>query len=68
MSSTFILSFTIGASSAAGGNPITDAFGVVAMIAMTPLITIQALGLLFQRKEKEAERRRSRESLREGVL
>ena len=28
-----------------GGNIMTDAFGVVAMIAMTPLITIQVLGL-----------------------
>lgn len=53
MTSTFILSFTLGASSAAGGNPITDAFGVIAMVAMTPLITIQLLGLLFGMKEKE---------------
>ncbi|HOV62758.1 MAG TPA: DUF1538 domain-containing protein [Spirochaetia bacterium] len=52
MSSTFILSFTLGASSSAGGNPITDAFGVVAMIAMTPLIAIQILGLLFKHKER----------------
>jgi len=28
-----------------GGNVMTDAFGIVAMIAMTPLITIQVLGL-----------------------
>ena len=54
MSSTFILSFTLGASAAAGGNPVTDAFGVIAMIAMTPLITIQLLGLLFRRKERKA--------------
>ena len=54
MSSTFILSFTLGASSASGGNPITDAFGVIAMIAMTPPIAIQVLGLLFKRKAKEA--------------
>ncbi len=54
MSSTFILSFTLGASSASGGNPITDAFGVIAMIAMTPLIAIQVLGLLFKRKAREA--------------
>jgi len=53
MSSTFILSFTLGASSAAGGNPITDAFGVIAMIAMTPLIAIQILGLIFKHKEKK---------------
>jgi hypothetical protein len=53
MSSTFILSFTLGASNAAGGAPITDAFGVIAMIAMTPLITIQLMGLVFKYKEKK---------------
>ncbi len=56
MSSTFILAFTLGASASSGGNPLTDAFGVVAMIAMVPLITIQVLGLVFKRKELEAER------------
>ena len=34
-----------------GGNIITDAFGVVAMVAMTPLITIQIMGLVFRLKE-----------------
>ena len=32
---------------------VTDAFGVVAMVAMTPLITIQGLGLVYQRKLKK---------------
>ncbi|MCQ2604262.1 MAG: DUF1538 domain-containing protein [Spirochaetia bacterium] len=59
MTSTFILSFTLGASAAAGGNPVTDAFGVIAMVAMTPLITIQLLGLIFSRKTKEADRRKA---------
>ena len=58
MASTFILAFTLGASRSLGGNPITDAFGVIAMIAMTPLITIQILGILFDRREKAAVRRR----------
>ena len=53
MTSTFILSFTLGASTAAGGNPVLDAFGVIAMVAMTPLITIQILGLVFSMKEKQ---------------
>ena len=51
MSSTFVLSFSIGASAMAGGNPMKDAFGVIAMIAMMPLITIQILGILFKLKE-----------------
>ena len=45
MTTTFILPFTVGACEVLGGNIMTDAFGVVAMIAMTPLITIQVLGL-----------------------
>ena len=55
MTSTFILSFTLGASEACGGNPVTDAFGVIAMVAMTPLITIQILGLVFSIKEKQSD-------------
>ena len=62
MASTFILAFTLGASQALGGNPITDAFGVIAMIAMMPLITIQVLGILFHRKERRllAQKRAAR--------
>ncbi len=52
MSSTFVLALTLGASIASGGNPATDAFGMVAMIAMAPLITIQLLGLIFKRLER----------------
>jgi hypothetical protein len=59
MSSTFVLAFTIGASAMSGGNPMKDAFGVIAMIAMMPLITIQFLGILY--KSKEATMRLNRE-------
>lgn len=52
MSSTFILSFTLGASAASGGNPMIDGFGVIAMIAMMPLIAIQVLGLAYERGRK----------------
>ena len=45
MTTTFMLPFAVGACEALGGNIMTDAFGIVAMIAMTPLITIQILGL-----------------------
>ena len=56
MSSTFILSFTLGASIALGGNPVMDAFGVVAMIAMIPLIAIQSLGLIYRRKQAKMKK------------
>lgn len=45
MTATFLLPFAIGACTATGGNVVRDAFGVVAMVAMTPLITIQIFGI-----------------------
>ena len=42
--------FAIGASTALGGNVITDAFGTVAMVAMTPLMALQILGLIYKIK------------------
>lgn len=53
MTSTFMLSFAMGACEMIGGNIMTDAFGIVAMIAMTPLITIQILGLNSSIKHKK---------------
>ena len=50
MTATFLLPFAMGACEALDGNILTDAFGVVAMVAMTPLIAIQILGLVYQRK------------------
>ena len=58
MTTTFILSFTLGISNALGGNPLTDAFGVIALVAMAPLITIQILGILYTYKaEKSAAKK-----------
>ena len=54
MATTFMLPFAMGACEALGGNVITDAFGVVAMVAMTPLLTIQMLGLIYKWKLKRA--------------
>lgn len=46
LTATFLLPLAMGASFAAGGNIASDAFGIVAMVAMTPLLTIQILGLI----------------------
>ena len=51
MATTFILPFAIGACQALGGNVMADAFGIVAMIAMTPLISIQVLGFIGKTKQ-----------------
>ena len=53
MTSTFILSFALGAASSCGGNAVTDAFGVIALVAMTPLIAIQILGIIFTNKSSK---------------
>ena len=53
MTATFLLPFAMGACEAVGGNIITDAFGIVAMVAMTPLITIQIMGLIYRLKDKK---------------
>ncbi|MDR0859318.1 MAG: DUF1538 domain-containing protein [Oscillospiraceae bacterium] len=45
MTATFLLPFAMGACLGVGGDLAKDAFGIVAMVAMTPLITIQLLGL-----------------------
>lgn len=50
MTATFLLPLAMGVCSAVGGNIMTDAFGVVAMVAMTPLIAIEILGLEYRRK------------------
>ena len=52
MTATFLLPMAMGACAAVGGDVTTDAFGLVAMVAMTPLITIQILGLVFNFKQK----------------
>ena len=59
MTATFLLPLAQGACIAVGGNIVTDAFGVVAMVAMTPLITIQALGMIYQIKKRRSEKRLS---------
>lgn len=55
MTATFLLPLAQGACIALGGNIVTDAFGVVAMVAMTPPITIQLLGLFSHLTAKQPE-------------
>ena len=54
MTATFLLPLAQGACIAVGGDVVRDAFGVVAMVAMTPLITIQILGVLYVKKEAQS--------------
>ena len=62
MTATFLLPFAIGACTAVGGNVVQDAFGLVALVAMTPLIAIQLLGLVYKLKQGKTEQNTSEES------
>ena len=54
LTSTFVLSFTIGAASCGGSG--NDSFGVIALVAMMPLIAIQLMGILYERQRRRNER------------
>lgn len=54
MTATFVLAFAQGAANAIPtANVLIDGFGIIAMVAMTPLVAIQILGLLFNLKSKK---------------
>ncbi|MHB1153758.1 MAG: DUF1538 domain-containing protein [Eubacteriales bacterium] len=54
MTATFILAYAQGAAEAIeGANVLTDGFGMIAMVAMTPLIALQVLGFIFKIKSKK---------------
>ena len=54
LTSGFILPLAIGAAVGVGGvcSVLENAFGIVAMVAMTPLITIQSIGLYSELRSK----------------
>ena len=56
MTATFMLQLVMGASIALGGNVLCDAFGVVALVAMMPLLSIQLVGFLYERRAKRTAR------------
>ncbi len=52
LTSTFVLSFTLGAASGKPG--MGDSFGVIALVAMMPLIAIQVMGIIYERSRRRA--------------
>ncbi len=51
LTSTFVLSFTIGAANGCGKT--NDSFGVISLVALMPLIAIQIMGIIFKLKTKK---------------
>ena len=56
MTATFLLPFAMGATAELGGSIINDAFGTVAFVAMTPLVAVQIMGLVYKVKKTAAAR------------
>lgn len=70
MTATFLLPLAMGACETLGGNILTDAFGIVAMVAMTPLLTIQVLGMVGK-LNRQAQKRQAQQllaDLEDGIL
>lgn len=65
MTTTFLLPFAMGACEALGGNVLTDAFGIVALVAMTPLFTIQILGLIGSLKAEKLAKKARKDAWKE---
>lgn len=54
MTATFILAFIQGsAESVESANVLVDGFGMIAMVAFTPIVALQVLGLVFKLKNKK---------------
>ena len=53
MAATFLLPFVIGISENLNRNVLTDAFGLIAIVATTPLVVVQIVGLIYKIKSKK---------------
>lgn len=68
MTSTFLLPLAMGACTALGGNVVTDAFGVVALVALAPPVAIQIMGVLYVHKSKAVAQNKADLLSDDGVI
>jgi len=68
MAAAFILPFIKGVCEAVGGNIMTDAFGIIALVAMMPLITVQIMGVIYEFKLKRTEKVESEQDQDDGLV
>jgi hypothetical protein len=57
MANTFLLTLALSASASVGQDPLTHGLGLVALIALAPILAVLALGLLVRSKERRGEER-----------
>ena len=62
LTAAFMLPFAMGAVTSLGGNVMTDAFGLVAMVAMMPLITVQIMGAIYMLRSRGRIRKKTEQS------
>jgi hypothetical protein len=53
IANSFLLAFALGASSAAGQDPMAQGLGLVALIALAPIVSVMALGVLVRREQRK---------------
>lgn len=68
MTATFLLPLAAGVCDGVGGTIMTDAFGVVAMVAVTPLVTLQILGLVYKLRLTKKSRVSSKPVIEEEII
>src|SRR5690606_18605464 len=55
LTATFTLAFVQGAANAyESANIVTDGFGMIALVALAPIITLQILGLVYKKRTRKA--------------
>ena len=57
IASTFLVPFAIGIATQLEANILKDAFGVIAMVAMAPIITVQISGLIYKIKSEKLQKK-----------
>ncbi len=66
MTATFVLAFAQGTALAIGGSAgLVNAFGVIAMVALTPIIALQLFGLIYGRQERKYKERLASQARKE---
>ena len=55
LANTFLLALAFGASAAAGQDPLVQGLGLVALIALAPIIALMLLGFIVRLKERSRE-------------
>jgi len=68
MTSTFLLPLAMGACTALGGNVVTDAFGVVALVALAPPVAIQIMGVIYVYRSKAVAQNKADLLSDDGVI